>query len=158
MNYTILRRLACVVQAALFVLMAGVSLASDLDRYKVADGIGIYLGVLRTDLIEDHPLEHTERTMHGANPLGKHHHHVMVALFEIKTGERITDAEVKAHVREVGLAGQVKKLEPMTISSALTYGNYFELRYRARYLISVQVRRPGTPRVIEARFEYRHHW
>lgn len=157
MNYTILRRLACVVQAAMFVLIAGVSLAGDLDRYKVVDGIGIYLGVMPTDLIADHPLEHTEGAMHGGVPLGEHHHHVMVALFEIKTGERITDAEVKANVREVGLAGQVKKLEPMTIAGALTYGNYFELRYRRRYLISVQVRRPGSPKVIEARFEYYHY-
>ncbi len=157
MNYTILRRLACVVQAAMFVLIAGVSLAGDLGRYKVVDGIGIYLGVMPTDLIADHPLEHTEGAMHGGVPLGEHHHHVMVALFEIKTGERITDAEVKANVREVGLAGQVKKLEPMAIAAALTYGNYFELRSRTRYLISVQVRRPESPRVIEARFEYYHH-
>ena len=157
MNDTILRRLACVVQAAVFVLIAGVSLAGDLDRYKVADGIGIYLGVMPTDLIADHPVEHTETAMHGRIPLEEHHHHVMVALFESKTGERITDAEVKANVREVGLAGQVKELEPMTIAGALTYGNYFELRYRARYLISIQVRRLGSPRVIEVRFEYDHH-
>ena len=157
MNYTILRHLACVVQAAVFVLIAGVSLASDLDRYKVVDGIGIYLGVVPTDLIANHPLEHTEGAMHGGVPLGEHHHHVMVALFESKTGERITDAEVKANVREVGLAGQVKKLEPETIAGALTYGNYFELRCRALYLISIQVRRPGSPTVIEAGFKYRHH-
>ncbi len=157
MNGTILRRLACVVQAAAFALIAGASLASDLDRYKVADGIGIYLGVMPTDLIADHPLEHTEDAMHGGVPLGEHHHHVMVALFESKTGERITDAEVKAHVREFGLAGQVKELEPMTIAGALTFGNYFELRYRARYVISIRVRRPGSPRVIESRFEYDHH-
>ena len=157
MNGTILRRLACVVQAAMIVfMMAGESVAGHLDRYKVADGIGIYLGVIPTDLITDHPLEHTERTMHGGVPLGKHHHHVMVALFESKTGGRITDAEVKAHVREVGLAGQVKELEPMTIAGALTYGNYFELRYRARYVISIRVRRPGSPGVIETRFEYDH--
>ena len=156
MNYSVLRRLACVGQAAMFVLIAGVSLAGDLGRYKVADGIGIYLGVMPTDLIADHPLEHTEGTMHGAVPLGEHHHHVMVALFESKTDERITDAEVKANVREVGLAGQVKELEPMTIAGALTYGNYFELRYCARYLISIQVRRPELARVIETRFEYNH--
>jgi hypothetical protein len=157
MNDTILSRLACVVQAAVFVLIAGVSLAGDLDRYKIADGMGIYLGVMPTDLIADHPLEHTEGAMHGRVPLGEHHHHVLVALFEIKTGERITDAEVKANVREVGLAGQVKKLEPMTIAGALTYGNYLELRYRARYLISIHVLRPGSPRVIETKFEYDHH-
>ncbi len=157
MTYTHSRRLAWVVPAVMLVLIAGASLAGDLGRYKVVDGIGIYLGVVPTDLIADHPMEHTESTMHGGVPLGAHHHHVMVALFDAKTGERITDAEVKANVREIGLGGQVKKLEPMMIAGALTYGNYFELRYRARYLISVQVRRPGSPRVIEARLEYEHH-
>ena len=158
----LLRRLAQAVPAAAFALiagvsLAGVSLAGDLDRYKVADGIGIYLGLIPTDLIAVHPLEHTEDAMRGGIPLGEHHHHVMVALFEGKTSERITDAEVKASVREVGLAGRTKELEPMTIAGALTYGNFFELRSRTRYLISIQVRRPGSPRVIETRFEYDHH-
>ena len=157
MTYTHSRRLACVVPAVMLVLIAGASLAGDLGRYKVVDEIGIYLGVVPTDLIANHPMEHTESTMHGGVPLGEHHHHVMVALFDAKTGERIADADVKANVREVGLGGKVKKLEPMTIAGALTYGNYFELRYRARYHISVQVRRPGSPRVIEARLEYEHH-
>lgn len=156
MNDTILKRLVCVVLAAMFVLIAGVSLAGHLGRYKVEDGIGIYLGVMPTDLIAEHPLEHTELTMHGEVPLGEHHHHVLIALFETATGERITDAEVEANVREIGLAGQKKKLEPMTIAGALTYGNFFELRYRARYRISVQIQRPGSPRAIEADFDYEH--
>ena len=161
-GFFLLRRLARIVQAAAFSLfvgvsLAGASLAGHLDRYKVADGIGVYLGIIPTDLIAVHPLEHTEDVMHGEVPLGKHHHHVMVALFESKTGERITDAEVEATVREVGLAGRTKELEPMTIGGALTYGNFFELRYRVRYLISIQVRRPGASRVIETRFEYDHH-
>ncbi len=161
-GFLLLRRLAHVVPAAAFafivgVSLAGVALAGHLDRYNVADGIGIYLGVIPTDLIAVHPLEHTEDAMHGGIPLVKHHHHVMVALFESKTGERITDAEVEASVREIGLAGRTRELEPMTIAGALTYGNFFELRSRTRYLISIRVRRPGSPRVIETRFEYDHH-
>ena len=121
----------------------GVSHASDVTRYKVVDGIGIYLGVVPTDLIMKHPMEHTERAMHGGVPLGKHHHHVMVALFESKTGDR--------------LAGHTKELEPMTIAGTVTYGNYFDLGVSGVYRILVRVRSPGLAHIIEAEFEYKHH-
>lgn len=44
----------------------------------------------------------------------------------------------------------------MAIAAAITYGNYFRMPGKGPYLISVQVHRPELPRVIEARFEYRH--
>ncbi len=135
----------------------GVSHASDGTRYKVVDGIGIYLGVVPTDLIMKHPMEHTERAMHGGVPLGKHHHHVMVALFESKTGDRITDAKVTANVTELGLAGHTKGLEPMTIADTLTYGNYFDLGVSGVYRILVRVRSPGLAHIIDAEFGYKHH-
>ena len=135
----------------------GVSHASDVTRYKVVDRIGIYLGVVPTDLIMKHPMEHTERAMHGGVPLGKHHHHVMVALFESKTGDRLTDAKVTANVVELGLAGHTKELEPMTIAGTLTYGNYFDLGVSGVYRILVRVRTPGLAHIIEAQFEYKHH-
>ncbi len=101
--------------------------------------------------------EHRERSMHGGVPPGKHHHHVMVALFDEKTGNRITDATVTAYVAELGLAGHTKRLEPMPVADTVTYGNYFEMRVSVRYRISVQVRRPASARVVEAEFEYTHH-
>ena len=157
MKHALLKYLVSIVEAAILSMGATVALASDVGGYKVVDGLGIYLGVVPTDLIMKHPMEHRERTMHGGVPPGKHHHHVMVALFDEKTGNRITDATVTAYVAELGLAGHTKRLEPMPVADTVTYGNYFEMRVSVRYRISVQVRRPASARVVEAEFEYTHH-
>ncbi|GMQ90148.1 MAG: hypothetical protein BMS9Abin10_0500 [Gammaproteobacteria bacterium] len=157
MKNAFLRQLKYIVPAAALIISPGVSLAGDVGGYKVTHGIGIYLGVVPTDLITKHPREHAERTMHEGVPTGKHHHHVMVALFDDKTQDRITDATVTAEVAEPGLAARSKALEPMSIAGALTYGNYFEMRVGALYRISVQVRRPGLAHAVKAEFEYRHH-
>lgn len=156
MKHALLKYLVAIVEAAILSMGATAALASDVGGYKVVDGLGIYLGVVPTDLIMKHPMEHSERTMHGGVPPGKHHHHVMVALFDEKTGNRITDATVTAYVAELGLAGHTKRLEPMPVADTVTYGNYFEMRVSVRYRISVQVRRPASARVVEAEFEYTH--
>ena len=79
-----------------------------------------------------------------------------VALFDAATGKRITGAQVSARVSELGLSGTEKKLEPMTIAGAISYGNYFRMSGTGIYRIRVQVRRPGMAQAIEAEFEYSH--
>lgn len=157
MKHKLLRSLACLAQAAILVSIAGASFASEPGGYKVVGGIGIYYAVLPAEMIRGHPKGHPEATMHGGVPSGKHVHHVMVALFEAKSLDRITDAEVKATVSEIGLSGKTKTLEPFTVAGALTYGNYFEMPSQTIYRIRVEVRRPGSPETIEALFEHTHH-
>jgi len=157
MKQKLLRNLACLAQVAILVSIAGVSFASEPGGYKVVDGTAIYFAVLPAEMIRGHPKGHPETTMHGGVPSGKHVHHVMVALFEAKSFDRITDAEVKATVSEIGLAGKTKNLEPFTVAEALTYGNYFEMPSQTIYRVKVAVRRPGSSETIEAMFEYTHH-
>lgn len=147
---------AGLVLAATLIAAAAAAQVRDLSPYKVVGGVGIYLGVLPSEMIRDRPGEQTDVTMHGGVPGGFHHHHVMVALFEGEGGKRITDARVLAKVAEVGLATDEKELEPMTVAGAMTYGNYFRMQSPGSYRISVQIRRPGSARPIEAQFEYRH--
>jgi hypothetical protein len=97
-----------------------------------------------------------EATMHGGPPGGKHAHHVVVALFEARTGERITDAAVHATVAEIGLGGRTKRLEPMPMADALTYGNYFEMRTKTRYRVILDITTPRLTRPLRATFEHDH--
>lgn len=157
MKRNLLRKLACLAQVAILVSIAGVSIASQPGDYIIADGIGIYYAVLPAEMIRGHPKGHPEATMHGGVPSGKHVHHVMVALFEGKTLDRITDAEVKATVSEIGLSGETKNLEPFTVAGALTYGNYFEMPSQTIYRIRVEVRRPSSQKIVKTVFEYTHH-
>ena len=116
----VLRSLACLALGAILSSIATVSIASQPGDYIVADGIGIYYAVLPAELIQGHPKGHPEVTMHGGVPSGKHIHHVMVALFDAKSLDRITDAEVKATISEIALSGETKNLEPFTVAEALT--------------------------------------
>ncbi|WP_436639380.1 hypothetical protein [Microbaculum sp. FT89] len=138
-------------------LFSDAAFAADSSDYRVVDGLAIYYAVLPAEVIRGHPKGHPEAVMHGGVPKGKHVHHVMVALFDGKTMERVTDAQVTATVAEPGLAGRKKQLEPFTVADALTYGNYFEFSKLATYTIDTEVRRPGSSRVVKTRFAYRHH-
>jgi len=77
----------------------------DNSRHQVAEGVDIYLGVIPAEMILGHPKLHTEAEMHGGVPVGEHRYHVTVALFDAATGKRITGAQVKASVSELGLSG-----------------------------------------------------
>lgn len=122
----------------------------------VDHGIAIYYAMIPAEMIRGHPKGHPETTMHGGVPGGPHVHHLMVALFDAKTLDRIVDAKVMATVGEVGLAEETKELEPFTVAEALTYGNYFELRPNADYHVRVVVNVPGRTSRASVEFQFNH--
>jgi hypothetical protein len=157
MNHPFLKVLTRLAPALILISITGTALASESDGYKTVDGTVIYFAVVPAEIIRGHAQGHSEATMHGGVPDGKHIHHIMVALFEADSFDRITDAEVEATVTEIGLAGKTETLEPFTVADALTYGNYFEMPSQAIYRVNVTVQRPGSPKMTEAVFEYAHH-
>ena len=138
---------------ALSLTAAGHAQGDDLS--KTIDGITIYLGIVPAEIVRGHPSQHGESTMHRAVPRGSEFRHIVVALFDAKTGDRITDATVDARVEQVGLAAQNKALDPMQIASTLSYGNYFAMPPSQLYTITLKVKAKRYPHAVEARFEYR---
>jgi hypothetical protein len=96
--------------------------------------------------------------MHAGPAAAKGDYHVTIALFDAKTGARITGADVHARVAELGLAGEEKQLEPMQIAGTETYGNFFPMdtRGHAPFIITVTIRLPGQAEEIKAQFERRY--
>ena len=144
------------VTATVLLAVVPPAFAQDLTPYKIADGLAVYLGVIPAEMITGHPKGHAEAVMHGGVPSGRHVHHVMVAVFDSATAQRITDAAVTANAAGLGLAGTEKTLESMTIADAVTYGAYFDLPGRDRYRIRIEITRPGTARTVTVEFEYDH--
>ena len=122
---------------------------------KTVDDVTFYLGLMPAEIVRGHPKEHPESTMHNAPLKDSGSRHVVVALFDAKTGERITDAKVSARVEQVGLAADQKDLEPMQIAGTVTYGNFYAVQSGGIYKIRIIVKRKGGARRIEAEFEYR---
>ncbi len=138
-------------------MLPTVSAAAVAGDHQVVDGVAIYLGLIPSEMILRHPQGHPEREMHGGVPAGKHWDHLVVALFDAN-GKRITDAQVTATVREIGLAGETKELQPMKIAGTITYGNYFDFPTRDTYYrILIRIRFPGVPGTIKADFTQHHY-
>ena len=137
-------------------VVPAVSAAESANEHRVVDGVLIYLGIVPTEIVGGHPQEHAESEMHGGPPAGKHVYHLVIAVFDQQSGERISDARVSASVLEINHPGSLHELEPMLIAGTIAYGNYFDLPGTGPYRIMVQIRRPGQPRVIETEFAFRH--
>jgi hypothetical protein len=130
---------------------------ADETSYRVTDNVLIYLGVLPANMIRgEHPSTHTESLMHGGVPAGADEYHVLIALFNATTYERLSNARVSARVSEVGLSGEEKTLEPMDIANTITYGNYFQMKGRGPFKIEVSINVPGARDEIKVVFEHRH--
>ncbi len=113
---------------------ANLAIADDSERHQQVDGLSVYLGVIPAQLTQEHP------GMHGGASDKEHRYHLLVALFDARSGERITDAKLKATVSSLGLGGSTKALEPMR-DEPLSYGNYFIMHKPELYRIRVEIRR-----------------
>ena len=112
------RKLRCAF--VLLLSLFAVTAMADSSLSKVVDGVTIYLGIVPAEIMRGHPKEHPQGTMHGGVPREREQYHVMVALFDAKTGQRITDADVKASVAALGRTGSPVTLEPMNIADTIT--------------------------------------
>ena len=123
----------------------------------VADGMLIYYAILPAGMLRQFPKGSGERLMHGGVPHGLHWHHVMVAVFDKATYERITDVTVAASVTDLGMATEDLKLQPSDVGGGETFMNYFQFDQSGIYTIDLEITRQGTPTPITAQFRYRHH-
>ncbi len=120
--------------------------------HKVVDGVSVYFAIVPAEMVRGHPREHPEGEMHGGVPAGENH--IMVALFDEKSGERIVRAEVTARVRGKDAPDIEKRLEPMTIAGSLTYGNYFYMAGSGPYRVELRIYAIGRDKPVSVRFEW----
>lgn len=151
----VLAALAIALAPALQPASAGV-----VDGVQNVDDLTVYLGVVPAAVTRRHAPRHAERTMHGgAERPGLHDVHLMVAVFNRPTGQRVTNAVVTARLHGTGSNRSAVPLRPMTINGALTYGGYASLGLDEELMISVDVTRPGRSpgtRTKTAQFRYVH--
>lgn len=104
-------------------------------------------------MIRGYPKVHPESRMHGGIPTNRHYH-LTVAIFDDTSSERITNAEVTVKVVGSGGPAVRKALEPMVISGKIIYGNYFRMPCISPYRIEIQIRRPESPGITRAIFDW----
>jgi hypothetical protein len=119
---------------------------------KTVNGHTIYLGVVPAESVEGHEPGDPELAMHGGKPFRHGQYHVMIVIIETATGVRVTNARVEARVSEPGLAPMQKKLEPMEISGAMSFGNYFAMGGAGPYSVKLAIELPATKRKLDTEF------
>jgi hypothetical protein len=130
------------------------SVAVAADYFKSTGGLVTYIGILPAQIVRGHSRAHPEAKMHNGAPTGRDHYHLVVAVFDASSGVRIDDAQVTAKVGEPGLASVEKRLEPMPIAGAMSYGNYFPMTAPGPYRIDVRVGRQASGKTVEVTFTY----
>lgn len=148
MSYRFATYFACIV------LVAWGSPAVALDYYKTSGNLAVYFGVIPSELMGHSP-EHPAKVTHGGVSATPHQHHVVVAVFNTKTGARIADADVTAIVGESDATPITKTLESMSIAGKVSYGNFFQMSSPYKYRFTIKVRPHGAQgRTVD--FEFQH--
>ena len=148
-------RLFAIAVAVALALTASAAAAEQLGQSVVAGGVLVYLGVMPSSTLSGDAEHYGDHNMQCPVPGGHDNYHVMVALFDSATGERITDADVHGRVSPIGLVGPRKHFGAVQVAGAVTYCNYFDPPPTDAYDIDMEIRRTGSPDVIEASFRYR---
>lgn len=126
------------------------------DYSKSVGGYTLYLGVVPAEIIQGHVATHAEATMHGGAQTAGNSHHVMVSIMDDRPGKQVANATVERHVGEIGLSVTTRKLDPMPIAGATTYGNYFPMSGAGPFQIDVEFRPSGQTQTPRTRFYYTH--
>lgn len=140
-----------VAAAALLPAMAQAQPAHSAQR---SGGLLFHYGVVPAEVVLAHAGGHAERQMHqGKARRGTRH--IVLALFDEKSGRRVADAEATLHLTLAGGVSATTKLEPMTIAGQASYGGFVFMDAPGIYTLRFDIRRPGVSGSAHAEFEHR---
>jgi len=89
-------------------------------------------------------------------PAARDTHHVMVSIFESRSGRRMTDARVEARVAALGFSGEKRMLKPTSVAGAQVYSGVFPMIGRGPFRVDVEFQVPGEERLQHVRFYFTH--
>lgn len=121
--------------------------------HKLIEGIDVYLGVLAAEAMRTRHAGADSKTQRQI-PSGKGYYYVSVVLRDGSTKAEIKDAQIEARVANL-MNGETRKLEVASINNAVSYGNYFQMPGKDPYTVTLQIRKAGAARAIEAKFDLR---
>ncbi|HDR9510447.1 hypothetical protein C5615_29760 [Burkholderia cepacia] len=157
----IMRKLAVLIVLAqlLFAATTGMVVADQLSRSVTTHGLTVHFGIVSADKAPSVP---EEGSISGDTTAGHSlaSYHLVVALFDARTGARIDNAVVIARmtapVSKARPKVQIKRLPVLTANGMVTYGSYFDMPWAGRYRIDLSVRRRDSADTVHVRLNYEH--
>jgi hypothetical protein len=114
--------LACVVVLAAAVSPAALAQPAG-HAQALRSALLFHYGLVPSEMVLSHPQSHEERRMHPGDAR-KGRSHLVLAIFDAVSGERIAKAEVTVHVTLVGGTSTSRALEPMEIAGQASFGAF----------------------------------
>lgn len=114
-------------------------------HHKRVGGLDIYMGIAPAALA---PKE-------AKGPRGKGYYYVTLSLHEAGSNVAIKDAQVEARAAHPVTGGETKKLAPVMVNDAASFGGFFRMEGAEPYTITVRVRRPNEDGRLETRFDFK---
>ena len=130
------------------------ALAQPAPTQRQAAGLVFHYGLVPSEMVLSHPQSHEERRMHSGDAR-KGRSHLVLAIFDAVSGERVAKADVTVHVTLVGGSSTTKALEPMDIAGLASFGAFVPVGAPGIYKIRFEVKRPGIAGPASAEFEHR---
>jgi hypothetical protein len=88
-------------------------------------------------------------------PMSAGLYHLNVTLRDEKTHAIIGDAQVEASVTNPVMGTDTRTLQRVDADKTVSYGSEVRVSGREPHVITVRIRRPGTTRLTEARFDFK---
>lgn len=123
-------------------LAALAALSAQAQERLERDGIALYWGLVPEAIVSQ---QHAISELHGGRPPGGGKvNHLVLALFDAKTGQRIEGAVVRAQLSEPGVVdGAPRYVPPMPINGVNSYGQLFGMVHDGPYRFRISVQVPG---------------
>jgi len=117
-------------------------------------GLVFHYGLVPSEMVLSLPQSREEQRMHPGEAR-KGRNHLVLAIFDAASGERIAKADVMVHITLLGGPSTTRALGPMDIAGKASFGAFVPVGAPGIYKIRFEVKRPGVPGTESAEFEHR---
>ena len=124
-------------------------------RKNVGD-YALYLAVMPAEVIKGPLPPEPAGASLNRSPAARDTHHVMVSIFDARSGLRVSGLQVKARVAALGFSGEKRDLGPIGIAGATVYGNAFPMLGRGPFRVDVEFSTRYGPHTQQATFYFTH--
>ena len=122
-------------------------------HHKLVSGLDVYFGMMRAEAMRSAQGDRPGTTK-VAVPSGRGYYHLNISVEENKTHAPVTDAQVTMQVSD-GMTVETRTLERLAANNSVSYGNFFKFSSGTAYNITAEIKRPGRPGTVTAKFEFK---
>lgn len=139
--------------SATMVVPAVVPTAPQNPHHRIIGSTEMFFGIVPAETI--HTTQKGRDQTFGTDvPQGTDYYYISLSLRDRVTQVPLTNAKVEARIEDPAMRGESRTLDMVVINKGISYGAFFRLPTKGRYLISVTVERPDITPSAETRFEF----